>query len=96
MTLFNELAGDAGEDDDVDHERWGEGDGDGGCFAGWLAGWTETVTLPPRAAGDGTRSVSDEVHERDREGSSSHRVAFDVAQLWRRRTEDESWSQVGF
>lgn len=42
--------------------------------------------------GDGTRSVSDEVHERDREGSSSHRVAFDVAQLWRRAeatSEDE-------
>lgn len=34
------------------------------------------------------RSVSDEVYERNREGSSSHRIAFDVAQLGRRRNGD--------
>ncbi|KAF0044330.1 hypothetical protein F2P81_003488 [Scophthalmus maximus] len=34
-------------------------------------------------------SVSDEVDKRDREGSSSHRLAFDVAQLRRKEAEVE-------
>lgn len=33
----------------------------------------------------GDQSVGEEVNERHREGSSSHRLAFDVAQLWKRK-----------
>lgn len=34
-----------------------------------------------------SRSVSDEVYKCHREGSSPHRVTFNVAQLWRGKTE---------
>lgn len=39
------------------------------------------------------RLVSDELHKRHRESSSSHRLPFDVAQLWKKQVRvDERWN----
>lgn len=81
------LAGDDDDGGDVDNMDvcWLNGDG-----------WERDVPWDTWH-GDLQRnlSVSDEVDKRNGEGSSSHRIALDVAQLWRGKTGETSEEDEG-
>lgn len=76
---------DEDEDDDVDNNHWD----DGGCSAGRQTQTGKGGTLHPGTLSEtqSDLSVGDEMYKRNREGPSPHGIAFNVAQLWGRKTE---------